>query len=458
MCDTFVATGEATADGTVILAKNSDRHPNEAHVLEHVPPARHEPGASVRCTHVDIPQAAKTHEVLLSRPFWTWGCEMGMNGRGVAIGNEAVFTREPYEKDDGLLGMDLARLALERGATAREALTVTVDLLEAHGQGGNHGLLAPQFYHNSFLIADPHEAWVLETAGQFWVASRVRGVRSISNGLTIGREWDLAGPGVVEHAIERGWCTSEADFHFARCYSDSLYTTFNGCRARQRRSTELLEAQDGRITVESMMAALRDHGEEAIDDASWDPSRGWLVDTLCVHAGFGPTRPVQSTGAMVAHLAADLPTCWLTGTSATCTSIFKPVYPGGAGLPDLGPQPGSSPDDGSLWWTHERLHRAVIRDYAARMALFRGERDALEASFRREAAERYRAYREVRAGERAAPLAAFTASCFERARQATVEWIEWVNRSPVKHRPSILFSWAWNRLDRAAEGKRAPVE
>ena len=40
MCDTLVAVGDATADGSVILAKNSDRQPNEAHVLTQIPRAR----------------------------------------------------------------------------------------------------------------------------------------------------------------------------------------------------------------------------------------------------------------------------------------------------------------------------------------------------------------------------------------------------------------------------------
>ena len=49
-----------------------------------------------------------------------------------------------------------------------------IDLLSAHGQGGlcsEDGMT----YHNSFLICDRKEAWVLETAGHLWVAERVTG-------------------------------------------------------------------------------------------------------------------------------------------------------------------------------------------------------------------------------------------------------------------------------------------
>ena len=77
MCDTMVATGTVTADGRTLFAKNSDREPNEAHLLQQIPAADHAPGSTVRCTYVAIPQVAHTYAVLLAKPFWIWGAEIG---------------------------------------------------------------------------------------------------------------------------------------------------------------------------------------------------------------------------------------------------------------------------------------------------------------------------------------------------------------------------------------------
>lgn len=69
-----------------------------------------------------------------------------------------------------------ARLALERGSSAREALHVITGLLERYGQGGScREDPTPFCYHNTFLLADRTEAWVLETAGRLWAARRIQG-------------------------------------------------------------------------------------------------------------------------------------------------------------------------------------------------------------------------------------------------------------------------------------------
>ncbi|MGH2343771.1 MAG: C69 family dipeptidase, partial [Chloroflexota bacterium] len=189
-CDTMVALGDRAAGG-VLLAKNSDRLPDEAQRLIGLPAASYPAGSLLRCQYLSVPQAARTAALIGSQPFWLWGFEHGLNEHGVAIGNEAIFTREQPE-EIGLLGMDLVRLGLERGTTAREAVTVMTGLLERFGQGGSTVYAGRRFYDNSFLIADPREAWVLETAGRRWAARRLTsGAYSISNRPTIGTEYDL---------------------------------------------------------------------------------------------------------------------------------------------------------------------------------------------------------------------------------------------------------------------------
>ena len=73
----------------------------------------------MRATYIEIAQVPHTHAVVLAKPYWIWGAEMGVNEHGVSIGNEAVFTKAQREKQPGLLGMDLLRLGLERGGDRR---------------------------------------------------------------------------------------------------------------------------------------------------------------------------------------------------------------------------------------------------------------------------------------------------------------------------------------------------
>jgi secernin len=435
MCDTLVATGSVTADGVTLFGKNSDREPNEAHEIVTVPAADHAPRAQVRCTYIEIPQVAHTHAVLLAKPFWIWGAEIGANEHGVVIGNEAVFTKLPYDEAAGLIGMDLLRLGLERGATAPEALDVITTLLAEHGQGGNCGFQHKLLYHNSFLIADPHEAWVLETAGPHWAAQRIDGIYTISNRLTITDRWDLASPDLVQHAIDRGWCKGADDFSFARCYSDFLYTTFSDAANRRKRTMALLDAQRGRITPATVMAALRDHGE-----GPWRPDRGLVGTTVCAHAAFGPARGSQTTGSMVSRLAPGLPTHFLTGTAAPCTSLFKPVWHDVA-LPDTGMRPSGTSDSSSLFWRHEALHRQLLHDAPAGLALLGDERDAMEAVWTEEAL----------AAADTVTRAALEARCFDEAQELEARWLSKVAAAGLRDRRRPLYRMAWQRWDREAK-------
>ena len=203
MCDTIVATPAATRGGVTLFGKNSDREPDEVQNLVIIPRKQHKAGEMVKCTYISVPQAAETARVLLSQPFWMFGAEMGANEHGVMIGNEAIFTREKPSAT-GLTGMDLLRLALERGRTAREALDTIISLLEEFGQGGNCGYRQKFFYMNSYLIADAGEAYVLECVKSWWAWKKITGIWSISNVLSLGKDFDAASPGLIENAVKKG--------------------------------------------------------------------------------------------------------------------------------------------------------------------------------------------------------------------------------------------------------------
>lgn len=70
------------------------------------------------------------------------------------------------------------RLGLERADTAERAVDVIAALLERYGQGGSCMEDEGSFtYHNSFLISDRTEAWLLETSGKLWAAERLEGMK-----------------------------------------------------------------------------------------------------------------------------------------------------------------------------------------------------------------------------------------------------------------------------------------
>jgi len=439
MCDTIVSTFETTASGVTILGKNSDHEPNEAQHVVAIPAMDHSPKSMLKCTHIEIPQVVHTYATLLSKPFWIWGAEMGVNEHSVAIGNEAVFTKLPYEKKAGLIGMDLLRLGLERATTARQAVEVITSLLEEFGQGGNCGFTHKSVYHNSFLIADPRDAWVLETAGTEWVAQQIHGVYTISNGLTIGNQWDLASPGLVDTAITHGWCKSDKDFDFSRCYSDFLYTNLSACRTRRQRTTAVLTSQDGKTDIDQVMAALRDHGENP--GINWTPAKGLTGMTVCAHASFGPVRGSQTTGSLVAYLHPDHPCFFVTGTAAPCTSIFKPVWLD-APLPETGPVPSGIFDEYALFWQHERLHRSTLRNYPSLIQLYQAERDELEKHFINQAISH--------AGASPEDHAAISTTAFQQASMAEQRWLDQVLAARTPTSGDWLYQIAWDRFNLAA--------
>ena len=340
MCDTLGIGPEFTGSGISIFGKNSDREADESQLVLSLPPKSYPERENLQCTFIAIPQVSSTYAMVLSRPFWIWGAEMGMNEMGVAIGNEALFTKVKQEKIPGLIGMDLLRLALERGADAEEAAQVIIELLKRYGQAGPCGYRDKKFsYMNSFIIMDRCGIIKLETAGRDYALQRLKGHAVISNGITITKDWDSS-------SLATG-----ADFS---SLSDPFTTFFSGSAFRKERNqASILKAKD-RIDITDVFAMLRDHYAHL-------PAKGFNRD-VCMHASDPLIRRSQTTGSMVLELHQDDKLrIFVTGGSAPCLTTFKPYIPA-APFQDISVGAGYYSDH-SYWWRHEAYHISAVLRY-----------------------------------------------------------------------------------------------
>ncbi|MCX7358466.1 MAG: C69 family dipeptidase [Alphaproteobacteria bacterium] len=423
MCDSFVALPHRTAAGGMLFAKNSDRERNEAQALEFKPATEHEAGADLVCTYITIPQARRTNACLISRPFWMWGAEMGANEHGVVIGNEAMHSVVAPSETPALTGMDLLRLALERAASAPEAVDVITTLLEAHGQGGNCGHLHPFFYHNGFLIADGREAFVLETVGRSWACERVCDERALSNAYSIGRGYervsaDLAGD----------------PFDFAERFIDLERDGVSFGRGRCARGGQLLASHDGKLTRQAMIKVLRDHGAEG-EAPDWTPEKTERR-SICMHAAEGARRS-QTTASWISEWTPDGVVHWVTASAAPCLSVFKPIVLRAA-MPEKTYAPTNKFYRQARWWKHELWHRGALCNYAEHLASITAERDALEAKFANDA------HATMRSPER---LSQVIAGCWREADEAEARWTGGVRHDGYA-RCGEAYAASWAEHDR----------
>jgi secernin len=437
MCDTILAPPGTTSDSSMLFGKNSDRQRNEAQCVEYLARADYTPGSHLSCTYITIEQVGRTHAVFLCRPFWMWGAEMGANEHGLVVGNEGLYGRGPVPEQEALTGMDLVRIALERASSADEALEVITTLLERHGQGGNCGHITPSYYHNGFIVADTHQALVVETLGREWVAQRVTAVRAISNAYSIQGPADRTSAGMRALVREHGG-SLQAHTSYAAVLADPKRQHLGSAATRRTRGAALLDARSGRVVAADMMRILRDHGGSGSSHPQWRDA--CVVErSLCMHAG-ADDQAGQTVGSLVSELTTHGAVHWVTATAAPCTGIFKPVLLD-VPLPAHGSLPTDRFDARALWWRHERLHRAaLLADLPTFLESIRSERDALEAQFQARVQE------VVRSGD-ARDRAQVVADCWQAAQEAEERWCRRIPRPSKSNDTSYATAWiAMNEL------------
>ncbi len=354
MCDTLCVH---RPDRT-LFAKNSDRPPGEPQVVESHD--RHGAGTA-QLQYLSIPDPGAAAAVV-SRPEWLRGAEHGLNEHRVVVGNEKIWTvDDPHAQPTGLLGMDLVRLVLERARDADGGLRVLTALLAEHGQGGSGEVDRDEPYFSSFLLADPHRGWIVETSGRRFAARPTRAGDAISNRVSLGDSWTVASPEIAAGTDLDQWRDARVPTGIADFRLDATHA----CAAAA-------------TTPREIVATLRHHGSgpwgapgSNPDDVRALPDEigsDWSGITVCMHTRGADT----TTASMVCELPVDpdeATRAWFA-LGSPCASVFVPAFP-----PFVAPQLA----DAAQWWRFATLRERVETDPDA-LAAVRAELAPVEAA------------------------------------------------------------------------------
>ena len=313
MCDTFAKIIEK--EKYAIFGKNSDREKEECQIVQFIP-AKSNINKYLKTTYIEIEQVKNTASIFISKPYWMWGAEMGVNEYGVCIGNEALYSNQYNNPNLGLLGMDLVRLGLERGKTAHEALCIIIDLLEKYGQGGYCSLKNKDLYDNAFLIMDIKDCFILETKNKHWQYKKVK-YASISNIFSIRHPDEFSDLKNFKRLFEK-----------------------KGKHSGDYRKKLMQKPIKKLSTIEEAINILRMHNK--IDN---DP----LVKkkSVCMHGEY------RTTGSMCVELKrGEKPKIFFTATPHPCQSLFLPFT---FGEKIANPINNENEQDTLFWENHSKL-------------------------------------------------------------------------------------------------------
>ena len=366
-CTNFIVGKKASADGSVIVSYSADSY-GMFGWLYHYPAATHPEGAMREIHDWDtgkylgkIKEANQTYNVVGN-----------MNEFHVTIAETTFGGRPELVDTTGVMDYgSLIYVALQRSRTAKEAIKIMTDLVKEYG-----------YYSSgeSFSIADPNEAWIMEMIGKgpgvkgaVWVAVRIPDdcIAAHANQSRIhkfnmnDKDNCLYSPDVISFAREKGYFEGKnSEFSFSKAYNPLDFGGARFCEARvwsffnmfskstgeaylpyalgeSKEPMPLYIKADSKLSVRDVQKAMRDHYEGTPLDITKDLGAGpfntpYRLSPLTFKVDgveYFNERPIstqQSAFSFVAQMRASLPdpvggVMWFGLDDANMT-VFTPVY------------------------------------------------------------------------------------------------------------------------------------
>ena len=314
-CTNLIVGKKASVDGSVMCTYNCDGF-GFASSLSWSPAGRHAPGEMIALRGFG-PFAREPHYI--SQVDYTYGVVGLMNELQVSIVETTWDGRRELMNPEGYLDyFTLMDLALQRSASAREAIKVINDLVQEYGYNSTG---------ESFAVCDKDEAWIMEIIGKgkgrkgaVWVAMRVPDdcISAYANSSRI-RQFPQAkkadkklgfcvvegecmySSDVIDFAREMGYYEGpNADFSFREAYGPLDFSAIRYCEARVwsffrhhydkdemdsylpflNGQTDVIDhlplwiKPDAPLSVRDLMNDMRDHYEGTALDMTADVSAG----------------------------------------------------------------------------------------------------------------------------------------------------------------------------------------
>jgi len=421
-CSSFLVTKGASKDGSVMITYTCDGEflPH----LEYIPAQDHEPGSTIKITG----RGGKVRGEVRQVPH-TYAVVDLMNEHQLAIGETTFGGRRELRNPDGFLHYFLLmRLALQRAKTAREAIKVMAELVEEYGYASTG---------ESFSIADPKEAWIMEMIGPgpggkgaHWVALRIPDgyISAHANMSRIGEfplndpENCMYSPNVISFAEEKGYYNKKSGkpFSFRYAYDPPQPSGLRTCAARvwsmfrrsapsQNLSPDFQRGKKGakpyplwikpdqKLSLQDVMNIMRDHYEGTDYDMTKGVDAGpfgcpvrcrdltWEVDGV----KYSWERPIstQQTGfSFISQSREWLPNAiggvYWYGVDDTYTTCYMPLYCCIQALPEpftVGDLQKFSWD--SAWWVFNFVANIANLKYSYMVKDIQKVQAALEGQF-----------------------------------------------------------------------------
>lgn len=426
-CTNFIVGKKASKDGSVIVTYNADDY-GMFIGLCHYPAGTHPKGAMRDIVNWDthkyigqIPEAPVTYNVIGN-----------INEYQVSIGETTYGGREEMVDPTG--GIDygsLIYLGLQRSKTAREAIKVMTSLAEKYGYCSEG---------ETFTIADPNEAWIMEMMGKgpgskgvVWVAQRIPddAICAHANQSRIGKfnmkdkKNVLYSKDVIKFARSKGWFTGkDADFSWKNAYAKPDFSGRRWCDARvwaffnrwkkgfdrylpwalgkdeNAEDMPLWIVPDQKLSVQDVENSMRDHYEGtpmALDSTDmgggiWQmPYRPTPLEFTVNGKKYFNERPTstQQTGfSYVAQLRSWLPReiggiLWFGNDDGNMVA-YVPIYCGSTKQPECFNTPGADATHFSMknaYWVCNWVSNMVYPRYSMMFGSLKAVRDSLEQSY-----------------------------------------------------------------------------